>query len=139
MPDVLDKADLLDRLRRQVEVLGLKRGDDGPHGVSGEVESIKSKWWFGGRKVTYRMSCALTDADHVAHFREVIFERSWGMPPPTLTFETTSISGTRLSGQRHDFSIGSGGTLDSGRVRQSIEQTVCAGGWSFRYESGRMP
>src|SRR5450756_2208045 len=109
------------------------------HGLSGEAETIGAKWWFGGRKVAYRMSCRLTGADHTVHFREAVVERSWGIPPPALTVETTSVRGWKRSGERHDVSVGGGGTLDYAKVRDAVEKASAAAGWKFHLEGGRMP
>ena len=112
---------------------------DAQHGLTGEAEKIGAKWWLGGRKVAYHMSCRLTEADHTVHFRESIVERSWGIPPPTLTVETTSVSGWKRSGQRHDASVGGGGALDYGKVRDAVESASTAAGWKFHLEGGRLP
>jgi len=85
------------------------------------------------------MSCRLTESDHTVHFREAIVERSWGIPSPTLTVETTTTSGWMLNDKRRDVSIGGGGSLDYGQVRRAVEQAAVAAGWNFHLEGGRMP
>ena len=105
----------------------------------GEVESIGAKWWLGGRKVNYRMACRLAEAEHTLHFREAVVEKSWGIPPPTLTVEKTTVSGWQRSGERTDVSLGGGGKLDYARVREAVERTAVAAGWTFHLEGGRMP
>ena len=134
------QADLLVSLRTQVAALGFSvRGTPG-QGLTGEVEAIRTKWWIGGRKVTHRMSCRLTESDHTVHFREAIIERSWGIPPPTFTVEKATVHGWHLSGQRTDASFGlGGGSLDYARARETVEQTTAAAGWKFHLEGGRMP
>ena len=107
--------------------------------LSGDIESIRAKWWLGARKVSYRMSCRLVEQDHSVHFREVAVERSWGIPPPTLTVEKTTVSGWKRSGTRTDVSPAGGGTLDYGQVRTAVEQAAAAAGWTFQLEGGRMP
>jgi len=139
MPDVLSTQDLLAELKKQTAALGLKTRDGANQELPGEAESIGAKWWLGGRKVTYRMSCRPTDADHTLHFREATVERSWGIPPPTLTVEKTTVSGWKRSGERKDISVGGGGTLDYARVRDAVERAVSAAGWKFHLEGGRMP
>lgn len=139
MPDILSTQDLLAELKKQTAALGLKTHDGANQELAGEAESIGAKWWLGGRKVTYRMSCRPTDADHTLHFREATVERSWGIPPPTLTIEKTTVSGWKRSGERKDISVGGGGTLDYARVRDAVEQAVTAAGWKFHMEGGRMP
>jgi hypothetical protein len=106
--------------------------------LSGTRESITSKWWLGGRKVTYRASCRLAEAERTVHFREVVVERSWGIPPPTLTVETTTTSGWKRSGTRTDVSTPGGGQVDYVRVREAIEKAVAAAGWTFHFEGGRL-
>ena len=136
MPEILAKRDLLAELEKKSEACGLSVHDDAGQGCSGEVESIRAKWWFGGRKITYRMSCWLTESDHTVHFREAAVERSWGIPPPTLTVET---SGWKRSGKRTDASIGGGGVIDYERVRDGLGQVATDAGWRFHLEGGRLP
>jgi hypothetical protein len=138
MPELLAKAELISQLQQQAAALGMTPSAVGDHGFSAAREAITSKWWLGGRKVVYRMACGLTD-DHTVHYREAVIETSWGIPPPTLSVETTVQRGTKLSGQRHDVSPGGGGTLDYSETRRAFEQCVTAAGWSFRFEPGRMP
>ena len=102
-------------------------------------ETITAKWWLGGRKVTYKAAIRLASTEHTAHFREVVVERSWGIPPPTLTVETTTTSGWTRSGTRTDVSAPGGGTLDYARVRNAVETAVAAAGWTFHLEGGRLP
>lgn len=139
MPNILSERDLVAELQKQTAGLGLTVREDGHHGLSGEAEKIGAKWWLGGRKVAYHMSCRLTEPDHVAHFREAVVERTWGIPPPTLTVETTSVSGWKRSGERHDVSVGGGGSLDYAKVRDAMEKTIVAAGWNFHLERGRAP
>ena len=107
--------------------------------LEGARETITAKWWLGGRKVTYKSSIRLSGAEHTAHFREVVVERSWGIPPPTLTVETTTTSGWTRSGTRTDVSPAGGGTVDYARVREAVEKAVAAAGWRFHLEGGRLP
>ena len=139
MSEILARRDLLAELKRKSETLGLSIRDDADGECSGEVESIRSKWWFGGRKVAYRMLCRLNEADHTVYFREAAVERSWGIPPPTMTVTTTSSSGWKRNERRTDVSVGGGGSLNYGQVRSALEQAAVAGGWKFHLEGGRMP
>ena len=103
------------------------------------MEKIGAKWWLGGRnKVAYRVSCRPTEQDHTVHFHEAVLERSWGIPPPTLTVETTSVSGWKRSVTLKNVSVG-GGTLDYAKVRNAVEKTIAAAGWKFHLEGSRMP
>lgn len=135
----LSEHDLTAELQRQAAAAGLTLRADAPHALSGEAESIRAKWWFGGRKVAYRMSCGLAEADHTVQFREAVLERSWGIPPPTLTVETTTVSGWKRSGTRRDLSVGGGGALDYAKVRNAIEAATVAAGWTFHLDGGRLP
>lgn len=107
--------------------------------LEGARETITAKWWLGGRKVTYKTAIRLAGTEHTAHFREVAVERSWGIPPPTLTVETTTTSGWTRSGTRTDVSAPGGGKLDYARVREAVEKAVVAAGWTFHLEGGRLP
>jgi hypothetical protein len=139
MPEILARRELLADLEKKAEALGLSVHDDAQEGCSGEVESIRAKWWLGGRKVVYRMSCRLTESDHTVHFREAAIERSWGIPPPTLTVETTTTRGWKLDEKRTDVSVGGGGSLNYGQVREAVEKATASAGWNFHLEGGRMP
>ena len=140
MSVTLSTGELLAALKSLSATHGLTVRDGANHEVAGEAEKIGAKWWFGGRKVTYRMSCRLTEADRTVHFRDVVAERSWGIPPPTLTVETTTTSGWKRSGTRKDVSLGGqGGTVDYGGFRDAAEQAVKAAGWTLHLEGGRFP
>ena len=139
MTDILSERALVAELQKQTSALGLNVQADAGHELRGEAEKIGAKWWLGGRKVAYRMSCRPTEQDHTVHFREAVLERSWGIPPPTLTVETTSVSGWQRSGTRKDVSVGGGGTLDYAKVRDAVEKASIAAGWKFHLEGGRMP
>jgi len=139
MADTLSAQDLLAELRKQAAILGLSVRDGAERELHGEVESIGAKWWLGGRKVNYRMACRLAEAERTLHFREAVVEKSWGIPPPTLTVEKTTVRGWKRSGERTDVSLGGGGKLDYARVREAVERVAVAAGWKFHLEGGRMP
>ena len=139
MANTLSAQDLLAELRKQAAILGVTVRDSGALELAGEVESIGAKWWLGGRKVNYKMACRLAEAERTLHFREAVVERSWGIPPPTLTVEKTTVSGWKRSGERTDVSLGGGGKLDYARVREAVERTAVAAGWTFHLEGGRLP
>ena len=42
------------------------------------------------------------------------------------------------AGEMH-VSLGGGGKLDYARVREAVERTAVAAGWTFHLEGGRMP
>jgi hypothetical protein len=136
---MLTKFDLLAGLKAKAASLGLNVTDKGSDGFAGTVKSIRAKWWLGARSVTYQMSCRLDDAGHTVQFREAITETNWGMAPPTFSTEKTVIKGWERSGERTDRSVGGGGTIDYGRVREEFKQTVSAAGWQFHLEGGRIP
>ena len=139
MATALSKSDLLTRLKSEASTLGLKVQDDGPDGLAGEMEAIGAKWFLGGRKVSYKASCRLAETEHTVHFRDVVTERSWGIPPPTLSVESTSTKGWERSGSRTDRSVGGGGRIDYARLRDKVKEAVTAAGWQFHLEGGRMP
>jgi hypothetical protein len=135
----LSQFDLVARLKSKGTALGCSLRDDGKDGLTGEIESIRAKWFLGGRKATYRMSCRLAEAERMVYFREAVSEKTWGIPPPTLTIEKETTTGWKRSGKRTDVSVGGGGTIDYARVRDGLEQVATGAGWQFRLEGGRMP
>ena len=66
-------------------------------------------------------------------------ETSWGIPPPGVTVEKTSIKGTELSGSRTDLALGGGGSVDYAAVREAFRTAVGDAGWTFVFEAGKMP
>ena len=139
MAAVLDKPSLLAGLKSKAATLGVTVRDQTADGLSGEVESIVAKWFLGGRKVVYRMSCRLDESQHAALFREAVSEKSWGITPPTFSVEKTSVKGWERSGKRTDRSVGGGGTVAYDRVREELKRAVSEAGWRFELEGGRMP
>jgi hypothetical protein len=139
MSTALAKSNLLADLTSRGAALGLSVRDEGNDGLTGQAESIRAKWFLGGRKVSYRMSCRLVEAEHTVRFREAVSETTWGIPPPTLTVEKTTTKGWARSGERTDRSLGGGGTIDFARVREELKPLVTAAGWQFHLEGGRMP
>lgn len=140
MPDPSSEQDLLAALKARLVALGLTVRADGEHGLVGEAQPIRSKWWLGARTVNYRMSCRPSQADRAVQFREAVTESSWGLPPPTATVEKTNVSGWKLSGERSDVSAeGGGGMINYARIRDAVEQAVTAAGWKFHLQGGRLP
>lgn len=134
----LNGTDLLTRLATRAQELGMACTGDQTT-IKGSKETIRARWFLGGKKTVYKMSCRLSDTEHTARFREMVVDSAWGIASPSLTVETTTLQGTRLSGQRTDKSIGGGGSLDYAEVRNAIEQTVRDAGWRFEFEVGRAP
>ena len=62
-----------------------------------------------------------------------------GLPPPSLSVETTTQQGTRVSASRTDRSVGGGGHLDYGGLRAAFEEAASVGGWQITVEVGKMP
>lgn len=85
------------------------------------------------------MSLQLAEAEHAVLFREAVVEKSWGLPPPTLSVEVETVSGWQRSGKRKDVSLGGGGEIDYALVREGLQKTVAEAGWQFRLEGGRLP
>ncbi|MCW5691991.1 MAG: hypothetical protein KIT48_06475 [Pseudolabrys sp.] len=131
-------TDLKARLKTALAAFGIAAAEK-EGGLSGQAEKILAKWWLGSRKVSYRMSCRFDEAARTAHFREVVIEKSSGMPPPTLSVEVTTTSGWQRSGSRTDTSPAGGGKVDYGEVRNAVERAVKDAGWTFDFEGGRMP
>lgn len=134
MATAFNASPLVAELKDKVTQMGLRITSETPDGFSGEMEAIKSKWWFGGRKAAYRMSCRADEGEHTVVLRESVVNRSWGLPPPAITFETETVSGWSRSGKRTDTSVGGGGSLDYGRVRSTLEEAALNAGWEFRVE-----
>jgi len=139
VPHPSSEQDLLAALKARLVALGLTVREDGEHGLVGEAQPIRSKWWLGARTVNYRMSCRPSAADRTVQFRESVAESSWGLPPPTVTVEKTKVTGWKLSGERSDASPGGGGAIDYAQVRDAVEQAVTAAGWTFHLQGGRLP
>ena len=132
-------AGLMARVAAIADAHGVKASAGNSCLLTGTQEAIKSKWFLGGRKVNYRMRCDFDEPSRAMRFREATAESSWGVPPPTLTVEKTTQSGTRVSASRSDHSAGGGGALDYGRLRDEIELAVRSLGWQFVFEPGRQP
>ena len=140
MAGIASKAEILTSLKAEARRLGLTLYDESGEGFKGDVESILIKWMLGQRKMVYKMSCVLSEADHAAHFRELVKESSWGLLPPTLTVESTSTKGWERSGTHTEKPLGGkGGTVDFAKVREGLKQAVATGGWQFNLEGGRLP
>jgi len=139
MTNMLSKSQLKSALKSTATALHLNLTDEGEDGFDGDSETIKSKWLLGGRKVVYRMSLRLSEPEHAVMFREAVVEKSWGLPPPTLTMQVETTSGWKRSGQRKDISVGGGGSMDYAQVRDAVAQAAADAGWQFRLEGGRMP
>jgi hypothetical protein len=140
MTDARSKSEVLAALNAAAIALGLsvEAGGDGAQ-LSGEATVIHAKWLLGGRSATYRMSCRLDEADRAVRFREAVVEKSWGVPPPTLTMTQTTVTGWTRSGTRRDVSLGGGGSLDYERTREALKQTAEDAGRRFELEGGWAP
>lgn len=139
MSTIASKAEVLAALKAKAADLGVALSAADGDSLRGKIEAIRSKWWFGGRTAVYRMSCQMAEPEHVVLFREAVVEKSWGLPPPTLTVETESTSGWERSGTRKDVSIGGGGTLEFAAVRTAFQEAAAKSGWQLRLEGGKMP
>ncbi len=139
MSDALLRSELAVRLTALATNQGVANAATSGSTISGQHDAIAAKWFLGGRKVTYRFSITLDEGTQQARFRESSSESSWGIPPPAFTVEKSSQRGTRVSQSRTDTGVGGGGTLEYGRLRESVEQAVRDGGWQFVFEAGRQP
>lgn len=133
------KTELSVRLQETSRAAGLVVSPDGSDGFRGQADVIRAKWFLGANKVRYTMSCRLDEASHTVHFREAVKESSWGLPPPTFTSEKSSQRGTGVSISRKQVSVGGGGTLEFGRLREELEKLTGDTGWKFQCEAVHMP
>lgn len=136
MSTIATMPELIERLERiavdqKLEVTTRTAAD-----LAAKREAILSRWIFGGRKLVYAMSLRLDEAARVVRCREATKETAWGLPPPTLSFQTETISGKARSGNRRDVTPGGGGAIDYAAVRGAIEQAVRESGWGFELEIG---
>ena len=136
---MIDKNALLAALKAQAKALGMSTIEENADGFRAEQENILVKWLLGQRKVLYRMSVRLADADHTANFREMVKENSWGLLPPTLTVERTSINGWERSGTHEEHSLAGGGKVDYGKIREALKKVIGEAGWTFHLEGARVP
>lgn len=139
MADSLLRSDLATRLASITSAHGVTITASDDRTLTGTQEAITAMWFLGGRKVTYRMSCDFDEASRTVRFRETVRESSWGLPPPSLSVETTTQQGTRVSASRTDRGVGGGGHLDYGGLRTAFEEAAGAGGWQIKVEAGKMP
>jgi hypothetical protein len=135
----LSSTELIATLRSLAESDGLHTTASQTHTLTAEREIPLGKWFLGGRKAVYRMSCDIDDAAHDVRFCESTRESSWGVPPPSFTTEVTSQSGSRIQQTTTVKSPSGGGTFDIGHVRGDIETAVSAAGWQFHLDAGRRP
>ncbi len=131
-------AALSSQLREIASTSGLSCDVPSPALIRASQDGIVSKWFLGGRKASYRASCALDEATQVVAFREILTESTWGVPPPAITVETTSQKGTTVN-KSVKISGPGGGKVDLGSARAAFERAVTAAGWRFVFESGKSP
>ena len=136
MVELLSGAELIARLTATTAAHDVEASSDS-RTIRGAHEAIKSKWFLGGRKVTYKMSCEIDEPSRSVRFRESSVESSWGVPPPALTVEKTTERGARVTESRTERAVGGGGRLDYGSLRADVEDAVRSAGWKFVFESGR--
>lgn len=139
MANPTGKFDLLASIASAASPLGLVVRPDGDSAIAGEKEAIKAKWFLGGNKSVYRFSCRLDEPSLTATFRESIFDKSWGIAPPTLKIESYSQRGTTVSSSRQEKSVGGGGDLAFGQWREACAAVVTQAGWTFRHEPIGIP
>lgn len=133
------KSELLASIASAASPLGIVAQPDGDSAIAGEKEAIKAKWFLGGNKSVYRFSCRLDEPSRIATFRESIFDKSWGIAPPTLKVESYSQHGTTVSSARQEKSVGGGGHLEFGPWREACAAVVTGAGWTFRHEPLGVP
>ena len=99
IPDVKSKHDLIAELQRQTSALGLNVHEDAETGIE-QRSGIRFGEVVAGRPQGRLPHVMPADGGRITriHFREAVVERSWGIPPPTVTVETSSVSGWKRSG-----------------------------------------
>jgi len=137
--NVESNEQLVSELSAAAESAGLTMTVTAPGHIEGEIESIRAKWFLGKRTVRYRMGCDLDPESHTVTFRESLLEKVIGMAPPTFSVQKTTQKGTRVVSERKDKSIGGGGTVSYGNLREEFERIVTAAGWRFEFQPGRVP
>jgi len=135
---VLTGAELLARIRERAGALGLAVVTEGGV-VTAEATVILTRWWLGRRSVRYRMSCRLDETARIVHFREMVVESAWGLPPPTWIAERTTIRGWRRFGRLSRRSAWGSGGMEYERVREAMQQIVSEAGWTFDLQAARIP
>ncbi len=133
------KTDLFVRLQEASRAAGLAITPDGSDAFRGQIDSIRAKWFLGAIKVRYTFSCRLDDSSHTVHFREAVKESAWGLPPPTFFTEKTSQRGAQVTISREQVSVGGGGRLEFGRLREALEKLTGDAGWKFQCEAVHTP
>ena len=99
--------------------------------LSAERVEILSKWMLGKRSLKLKLELKFDETIRTLFFREIAVEQSSGIPPPTLNVSTTTQSGTTVSENRRDISLGGGGTMAYGKARQWVAQRCASEGWVF--------
>lgn len=122
-------ATLVDAAAR-LDLVLVERGGE----LVGARDEIVAQWLLGDRRVRRSVRCELDDATRIVRWHEYFVERVRGIAPPTFTVQRTTISGTRLAGERRDASILGGGRVDYGVIRDAAEERVREAGWRFDVE-----
>ncbi len=136
MHALLSEADLVARLSDVVQAAGGTITRHDAQTLQATLTAITSQWFLGGRKATDSVTCRLVPDAHEVHLRETATETSWGLPPPALTFETTTQRGARVTTSRTEKAAGGGGgRLEFGRFRDAVEKATREAGWQFVYDA----
>lgn len=130
---------LLQRLRDLAVAEGLEVTNASAGHLDATRETPLGRWFLGGRKAVYRVACDLDDAAREVRLRESTTERSWGIPLPSLTVETTSQRGARVTKETTVKTPAGGGAFDIGRFRGVVDAAAAEAGWRLRLEPGRRP
>ena len=137
MPAVIVRPEeLRSRLKLAAKAHGLHCAPAEHGGLRADLETTLARWYFGGRAVTYYMSCQLDEDAHAVRFRELVRETTWGLPAPFFVAEKATVTETRVSGRRPEEDAGAG-PVEYFRVRADIERTVHDAGWRFVPEAGK--
>ncbi|MDD2925852.1 hypothetical protein [Rhodoferax sp.] len=95
-------------------------------------EVILSKWFLGSRRVKLRIACQFDESAKTLRYRETATEVATGMPPPTISFNTTRQNGLEVTEKRKDVGVGGGGLMHYGEARQWAQNACAEAGWIFQ-------
>ncbi len=134
--EAVGKEELLKLLRRTAKEHGLHYVPVDHEGLRAELEVTHARWFFGGRTATYCMECRLDEACRTVRIREVMRERSWGIPAPFIIAEKAPPTGRRVSGTRlvHDAATG---PLELFQLLEAVERVVRGAGWKYCLAAGK--
>ena len=97
---------------------------------------IAAKWLLGSRRVEHRLRVRTDTPAGVVRFQETAKETTVGIPPPTLSITKTGQRGLMVTEERSDRSLGGGGHLHFGEMRDWFSNECVRQGWKFETSIG---